>query len=247
MDKIPLEMCSEESQMRFRDCFSVRYIMSAAVLCRLVYSIEKNYRENGAVPAELSLRHEAFCLSAILSSVAFLESTINELYSDAADNAYFFNDIDNETLLKNIGEKWNNENYFDRTPMVLKYQKILAIAEKPLFDENDPVFSDIHTLIDIRNYLIHYRREWIVVPMGNVSGDRRESQGEKFEKKLENKFAENPLASKNQPFFPEKCFGHGCAEWAVKTCLAFTDEFFCKLNLPAPYDGVKDELQTRTP
>ena len=31
-----------------------------------------------------------------LSSVAFLESTINELYADAADDAYFFSDEKNE-------------------------------------------------------------------------------------------------------------------------------------------------------
>jgi len=43
MDKIPLEMSGEESQIRFRDCFSVRYIQSAAVLCRLAYGIEKEY------------------------------------------------------------------------------------------------------------------------------------------------------------------------------------------------------------
>ena len=73
--------------IRFRDCFSVRYIQSAALLCRLGYQLEAEYGHTGILSAEQRLRHEAFILNALFSSVAFLESTINELWSDAADNA----------------------------------------------------------------------------------------------------------------------------------------------------------------
>jgi hypothetical protein len=62
---------------------------------------------------------------------------------------------------------------------------------------------------------------------------------------LKNKFAVNPLAQKNRPFFPDKCVGHGCSEWAVRNSLEFTDEFFNKLELPAPYEGIKNELATK--
>jgi hypothetical protein len=245
MDKIPLEINDGESVIRFRDCFSVRYIQSAAVLCRLGYTIEKNFEESGEISSDSLLRHEAFILNSILSSVAFLESTINELYADAADDAYFFAEEKNEALLKNIGEKWKNEKNFDRAPMLNKYQKILAIAGKSPFDENRPVFSHIRALIEIRNYLMHYRREWIIMEKDPEAGGGEESQGEKFEKMLKNKFTENPLAHKNQPFFPDKCLGHGCAEWAVSNSLAFTDEFFQALELTAPYDGIKNELITK--
>ena len=245
MNKIPLETTDDESSIRFRDCFSVRYIQSAALLCRLGYRIEKDYRDSGRISEEGRLRHEVFILNSILSSVAFLESTINELYADAADDAYFFSDEKNEDLLRTIGEKWRNEKNFDRAPLVDKYQKILMIADKSVFDDDNPVFSNIRTLIDIRNFLMHYRREWIVVQKGRISTDIKESHGEKLEKMLRDKFPGNPLAQKNCPFFPDSCFGHGCAEWAVRNCLAFTDEFFRKLELPAPYDGIKSELATK--
>jgi len=245
MNKIPLETIDDESAIRFRDCFSVRYIQSAAVLCRLGYRIEKDFLESGEISEEARLRHEAFILNSILSSVAFLESTINELYSDAADNAYFFYDEKNETLLKTIGEKWKNKKNFDRAPMVNKYQKILMIAEKPQFNEDNPVFSNIRILIEIRNYLMHYRREWIVVQQGEMPGDNEETLGEKLETVLRHKFVENPLAYKNRPFFPDRCLGHGCAEWAVVNSLSYTDEFFEKLELPAPYDWIKKELETK--
>ena len=139
MDKIPLETCGEEAAIRFRDCFSVRYIQSAAVLCRLGYGIEKACTGSGFPSQEMLLQHEAFILSSVLSTVSFLESAVNDLYADAADDAYFFADEENEALLRRIGEKWHNEKNFDRAPLIGKYQKILAIAGRPLFEEGDQV------------------------------------------------------------------------------------------------------------
>jgi hypothetical protein len=231
--------------IRFRDCFSVRYIQSAALLCRLGYGLEQEYTTSGMLSAGQCMQHEAFVLNALFSTVAFLESTINELWSDAADNAYFFSDEATETLLHTIGEKWKNENYFDRTPLPAKYQKMLEIGQKPQFSEDDPDFSGIRDLIGIRNYLMHYRREWVVIQTGQTAGVHGETNAEKFERLLKNRFAENPLAMKNLPFFPDRCLGHGCAEWAAVTGLSFTDRFFNSLGLPAPYDGIRDELKTR--
>jgi hypothetical protein len=245
MDKIPLETSDEDSAIRFRDCFSVRYIQSAALLCRLGYAIESSGRVSGEVSQEDLLRHEAFILNSILSTVAFLECTINELYADAADDAYYYADEKQELLLKTIGERWNNEKNFDRAPMVSKYQKILEIAGKSPFDEHEEAFANIRILSEIRNHLMHYKREWVVIPTDSTHGSAPGRTADKFEKILRTKFALNPLAEKNQPFFPDKCLGHGCAEWAVLNSLIFTDAFFRRLELPLPYEGIRDELATR--
>jgi hypothetical protein len=245
MDKIPLEVQGEESAIRFRDCFSVRYIQSAALLCRLGFLIEQEYRETGAIPAEMQLRHEAFILNSVLSTVAFLESTINELYADVSDEAYFFTDETQEALLRTIAEGWKNEKNFDRAPVLARYQKILAIAGKPPFDERDQAFANVRDLIEIRNHLMHYKREWVVIGEGGKRGPGEDTTGVKFEKNLRKKYAANPLAPKNHPFFPDQCLGHGCAEWAVVNSLIFTDEFFRRLDLPAPYDGIRGEMATR--
>jgi len=245
MDKIPLETCGEESAIRFRDCFSVRYIQSAALLCQLAFVIEQEYRAAKDIPAALQLRHEVFILNSVLSSVAFLESTINELYADAADEAYNFSDEKHEVLLGVIREKWKNEKNFDRAPLLDKYQKILVIAGKHAFDEHDQAFANLRFLIEIRNHLMHYKREWVVIGEPGTRNAGEESTGGKFERNLRKKFAINPLALRNQPFFPDKCLGHGCAEWAIMNCLIFTNEFFRRLDLSAPYEGIRDELRTR--
>jgi hypothetical protein len=245
MDKIPLEMNGEESPIKFRDCFSVRYIQSAALLCQLGFRIEQECRAAEDVPPEILLKHEAFILNSVLSSVAFLESTINELYADAADEAYFFSDNKHEGLLRQISEKWTNEKNFDRAPMITKYQKILTIGEKPPFEGGDRAFDNVHDLIEIRNHLMHYKREWVVIGDGGKQDSGEETTGARFEKNLRKKFAINPLAAGNLPFFPDKCLGHGCAEWAVINSLIFCDEFFRRLDLPAPYEGVRGEMATR--
>ena len=245
MDKIPLEMQGEDSAIRFRDCFSVRYIQSAALLCRLGFAIEQEYREAETIPGEIQLRHEAFILNSVLSTVSFLESTINELYADVADEAYFFADEKHESLLRTIAERWKNEKNFDRAPVLTRYQKILTIAGKPPFDEGDQAFANVRDLIEIRNHLMHYKREWVVIGDGGKRGAGVGSAGVKFEKNLRKKFATNPLAPKNYPFFPDQCLGHGCAEWSVVNSIIVTDEFFRRLELPASYEGVRGEMATR--
>jgi len=245
MDKIPLETNEGDLVIRFRDCFSVRYIQSAALLCRLGYLIEQEYRGIQDVPAEIQLRHEAFILNSVLSTVAFLESTINELYADATDEAYFFADEKHEALLRLISEKWKNEKNFDRAPMLTKYQKILDIAGKPIFEDGDQAFANVRELIEIRNYLMHYKREWVEVQKRGEIRHGKETAGERFEKVLRAKFAVNPLAQKNLLFFPDRCLGHGCAEWAIVNSIILADEFFRRLDLPAPYAGIRDELATR--
>jgi len=243
MDKIPIESPGEESAIRFRDCFSVRYIQSAAVLCRLGHGIEQAFRA-GEVPPQDLIRHEAFILNAVLSTVAFLESTVNELHADAADDAYFFADDEHEALLKTIGKKWRNEKNFDRAPLITRYQRILEIAGKAPFDEGDQAFANVRQLVEIRNHLMHYKREWVVIGEGNAAGNA-ESTSSRFESVLKKKFALNSFAGENQPFFPDKCLGHGCAEWAILNSVIFTDAFFRKLDLPVPYEGIRDELATR--
>ncbi|NLD56881.1 MAG: hypothetical protein GX651_01950 [Methanomicrobiales archaeon] len=245
MDKIPLETCGEESVIRFRDCFSVRYIQSAALLCRLAFKIEQEYRQIPETPGEILLRHEAFVLNSVLSSVAFLESTINELYADAADEVSFSFDGKDETLLRRIHEAWSNEKNFDRAPLLTRYQKILAIADKPVFLDGDRAYDNVRDLIGIRNHLMHYRREWVIIGKRPADLSDQETAVRKFEKRLKAKFAPNPFALSNRPFFPDTCLGHGCAEWAVINSLIFCDEFFRRLALPAPYEGVRDEMATR--
>ena len=55
---------------------------------------------------------------------------------------------------------------------------------------------------------------------------------EKIQEKLRTKFAENRLMSQTaNPFFPDKCLGAGCAEWACRTAEIFVNEFYARLSV----------------
>jgi len=245
MSRIPIEMIGEETEVRFRECFSVRYIQSAALFCRLAYAIEKEFGKNGTVSPESALMHEAFALHAVLSAATFLESTINELYSDATDDAFLPEDERARGLFRTIAREWRNEKNFDRAPLLAKYQKILSLSGNTPFSETDPAFANGKNLVAIRNFLLHYRREWVRASKRRGPRGKETSEAERFETALSRAFRENPLAPKGRPFFPDRCLGHGCAEWAVINSLIVTDTFFAVIGIPAPYEGVRKDLATR--
>ena len=51
--------------------------------------------------------------------------------------------------------------------------------------------------------------------------------------------------NKGNPFYPDKALGHGCAEWAVNTALAYADAVHTALGLKPIYDAMRKDLATR--
>ncbi|HRY74764.1 MAG TPA: hypothetical protein P5217_00605 [Methanoregulaceae archaeon] len=245
MSRIPIELIGDEGEIRFRDCLSLRYIQSAALFCRLAYSIEKEYSRTKELGPEDNLMHEAFALHAVLSAVSFLEALINELYSDATDDMHVPDEGKTRTLFQTIAAEWRNGKNFDRAPLLTKYQRILALSGSHPFPESDPAFANIRKLVAIRNFLLHYRKEWVVTSKRRRSSGDETTEAERFETMLSHAFRENPLALKGRPFFPDRCLGHGCAEWAVINSLIVADTFFAAIGIPAPYEGIKNDLATR--
>jgi hypothetical protein len=50
-------------------------------------------------------------------------------------------------------------------------------------------------------------------------------------------FTLNPLMPTN-PFFPDRCLSHGCANWAVETSLRFVREFCAAMTITPLFDKV---------
>ena len=77
----------------------------------------------------------------------------------------------------------------------------------------------------------------------------------KIERKLKGKFDPNlysglfpviassdPNKRAQYPFFPEKCFSYGCANWAASSRLSFADQFFHYVGLIWKYMDYKTLL-----
>jgi len=225
----------ESFQIWFRTYFSIQHIQASALFARKAYQLEQQYSLNNA--GTVLSEHQAYVTGAIFSSVSFLEANINELYSDCADS-HQKNGLDSQTIAI-MGKLWNR-GILRPARLLEKYELALDIASREGFDRGSSPYQDVKLLIELRNSLIHYKPETILAratPPSDVN------ELHKIEKRLKGKFQINPLAAPGNPFYPDKCLGHGCAQWAVNKSMEFADLFYVKMGVKPPYDHVRDQTK----
>lgn len=226
---------SDHLKASIRSYLSIRHLSTAKIFIKEIELIENNQvKHNHAENA----KHQGYVISSIFLIVAFLESTINEIFSDCAEemNDYIKNVHPSQGKL--LGELWKlGIPRTARYNILEKYQVALTILNKPIFSRGKNPFQDAKLLIRLRNALIHYEPESVVV-YDSLKTWLKED--EKFEKQLKNKFELNSLATPNQVFFPDKILGYGCAEWAIKATLNFVNEFHKRIEITPKYKRVLD-------
>jgi hypothetical protein len=183
----------------------------------------------------VDIEHRAYASSAVLSSVAFLESLVNEVFQDTADSTP--DDVNSrisplgEQAIGLMGEFWDASEEGSRYVGILdKLQMALLFATKQRLDPGFFPYQDAKLLIGIRNLLVHFKPAW-----------RTEGDETKLEQGLMGKFAENPLmAGTGDAWFPFKCLGAGCSAWACEVSEAVADEWTKRLGVPRYYGEESD-------
>jgi len=212
--------------LRVKSSLSLVNLQSAAFFARESLKCEnaKGITEN------LKLNHRAYVIGAIVLSVSFLESTVNELFLQAVhkNNNFFSHLAPNVPNL--LCELWEQSS---RLPILDKYQKILTTCGKKEFEKGRAPYQDVDSVIRLRNSLVHYKPEW----------DDEENEHKKLESRLKSKFPPNPFAGKSQAFFPHKCLGHGCTEWAIQNSIKFVEAFYQRLGVSHPQELSKIETR----
>jgi hypothetical protein len=213
--------------------YSHYHIMSAAFFARESGEVERENKEKEVISSDIQVRHRAYVTGCIFSAVSFLESQINEIFTDAAD--------DKRDIIHPLGDKicvmaemWKlgvpkTASY----PILRKYEIAVAIAEKGLLDRGDLVYQNISLLIGLRNALIHYEP---------ISSTSTAETSQALEEKFRGKFSLNPLTGAKTPFFPERCMGYGCAKWAVESSISFVDHFCSQLGIEPVFNSIRDSL-----
>ena len=230
--------------MHSRVYLSIGHLKNAAHFARLTGELEQHTEFVWGTFKP----HEAYAMGAVLSSVAFLEAAVNELYADAADVSH------PDEIMRDIGEGyamdmpkdlrgllaglWNTEKFRIGARTLEKYEVVLKVAGGEEFDKGSTPYQDVALLIKLRNALIHFE------PASHHEGNE-EPTG--LEAKLTGKFPLNPIAAPPinplgndplLPFLPDRCLGHGCALWALRSCVAFDKEFFSRMGLSAIHGGL---------
>lgn len=216
-----------------RHYLSIGHLSAAALFARQCKEIEPTAQ---ATPIDSPQRrqHNACAISSVIVSAAFLEATINEMFSDCSDDhsTERIASLPARNLMANLWRKG-----IPRTAaysIVEKYEIALELNGKPAFNTGSSPCQDVKLLIELRNALIHYEPETIVRHSGHEN-----PQPHKFEKRLKGKFPINTLTGLGNPFYPDKVLGAGCAQWAVRAAVAFTDDFFQKLGITPTYEHVR--------
>lgn len=183
-----------------------------------------------ARPDDVITQHRVYVISAVLLAVAALEGTINELFADAVDNPAGRACTLPESSKSRLAEAVRL-GALDRVSVLDKFQMALILTTGVPLETGRQPYQDAHSLVSLRNALVHYRPE----PVVTIGWDK-EMKG--LERKLGRKFKPNPLAGAGNPYFPDRCLGSGCAEWAAKTAIGFLEDFHLKVGLPSPHGDI---------
>lgn len=217
---------SFEASLRSRPNFSFQHMQEAIHLMKLSRDCEVANTGKRFGDGDFFNHHRAYVVGTIMTSVASVEALANEFYLDATDNLLgSVLDNDSQALLAEI---WTE---VDRFYILKKFQIALSAIKKNKFDVSRNPYQDVSLLINLRNMLVHFKPEWDTDPKNS----------EKIAKKLRGKFELNPFYPQDDPiFFPFKCLSHGCAYWAVRSCLDFIFQFFNLLGVDQASDRFKN-------
>lgn len=214
---------AERLTVLMRNYFSSHHLYAARYAAEDAQSRETSLA--GSEPM-FDLRHRTLVISAISESAFFLEAAINEVFQDAKDAHHSHIGNLDSSALSAMAAVWEatNNGYLD---VLKKYDLALRLAGHDPFDTGTKIPENARLLVQLRNYLVHYRPEFVSVDMTHRLGKALESS---------NRFAENELMKgSGNPWFPGRALGAGCADWAWRSTRAFTDEFAARMGLTLNY------------
>lgn len=210
---------------------SSQHFWSAEVFAGNALQIEEEFSDKECAHGVYS-KHQAYASGAVLSTVAFLEAYINELFYHCSltlggapiDGL----DRDQQATLGRMSRRGVPRTA--RYPVLEKYDIALdLLAKAPLGAAAQP-YQDASSLVKLRNALVHYEPEFYPVP-GPLRDSVDPRAAPSLEKRLRSKFPLNPLAATGYGFFPDHCLSAGCAAWAVEVSLSFVKSFVERVGI----------------
>ncbi|MFI6741615.1 hypothetical protein ACIBI9_52620 [Nonomuraea sp. NPDC050451] len=216
---------AESITVLMRSYFSTHHLYAARYAAEDAQALETSLA--GSRPM-FDLRHRTLVISAISESAFFLEAAINEVFQDARDGHHSYVGSLDGSVLSAMAPVWDatDNGYLD---VLKKYDLALRLAGRESLDPGTKIPENARLLVQLRNYLVHYRPEFVSIDMTHRFGKALESS---------NRFAQNELMKgSGNPWFPDRALGAGCAAWAWRSARALTDEFAARMGLTMHYQS----------
>jgi hypothetical protein len=254
-----IKLTASVEEVKMKDRFSNFHLNSAIFFAKNARELEKKYEksfESLKDEEKDNIRKEyfAFTTSAIILSFMFVEAHINEFFDYVSENQLTPSDLKiNIDKLKGVyplkckcisllflQEKERNS----RAPAFDKYKFALDFFEKVPFMKGENPYIDCDLVRQLRNSFVHYNPIFRTSQIPEDKDDKRAI----LEKKLQGKFDLNPFyKSESDPFYPRKCLSYGSAEWSIKSCYEFVEDFYSKFDLKSGYERIMKILDEETP
>jgi hypothetical protein len=208
-----------------RAYFSTHHLWAAEHFSKLAAEIEDHHTGR----PKFNLEHRIYVINSILSAVAFLEAAVNELYQDAHDDHQSYIKTLDSKVIEDMATFWAKKELKGKFVSILnKYKNALRIAGQKEFDEDQSLYQNAELVIDLRNFLTHYKPK-------SVGGDSKHD----IQDKLKGKFPPNKIYEQSgNPDFPDKMLSKGCAEWSFLSVKNFADDFFARMSIEPNYQKV---------
>ncbi len=210
-----------EAELSIRSYFSVKYLEAASHFVELLADEEKKPQES----ANMGM-HQAYALGVVMTSTAFVEAAVNEMYQDVAECRAQNWQFPEGRVAEVLGATWEFMGGRDeRARLEYKISTAIQVAGSGKFDPGENPFQDFKLALKIRNELVHYK------PLTQSS---KEQHG--LADDLKNRsYQRNPRMADGNPEFPDKFLGLGGCSWLLDSCVAFADDFFKRMGAVAPY------------
>ncbi|MGW3910565.1 hypothetical protein ACWEBX_03420 [Streptomyces sp. NPDC005070] len=228
--------------------FSLDHARAASSLSRKCGELEAlapSSAEEDTVPIGTRSDHRSYATTSVLASGAFIEACINEFILTASrDELSHVEGAEARTGLE-LNERQRitaaGEDLSKESNTLERYRKVLQLLGREQFNRGARPFSEAALLMRLRNALVHYKPQW----RPEHSDERQSTDQDKLVVQLmERKFTPNPFyADSLNPYFPERCLGHGCTSWAWNSALKFADCFFSRAGTTWMYENARDTLQ----
>jgi len=207
---------------------------------------------------KLFMEYHSYSLSAVLTSCAYFEATINELFSDACakqggyiDHREFWqphpDDVNKDCELGILPMKPELRQKLEQAVLSReigncryqtdRYNLALKLAGKREIRQNEAVLQDMIILVKLRNDLTHYRPQTTELLFDTKNNIMNAHTWEW----LLDRLPSNDVCK--FMFAPQKFLNYTVAKWAKETSTNFTAEFFRRLEVTNYCDAVEIQEQ----
>jgi hypothetical protein len=199
-----------------RHYFSGRYRSGAQYFARRAADIEAGGSD--ALQGEDFIAHHSSVTGALMHAVAFLEALVNEVLTDAAEGKTTAVRGLTPTQVAEV-RKLVALPQTNRLSVLEKYDALHVILIGTPLDKSKDPYQSVQLLVKLRNALVHFFPESL--PSESTRGESDEIH--RLEKSLRHRFADNQRTGPGNPWYPDKCLGAACAQWAIDSARVFTD------------------------